>query len=76
MHVDFQVPTDHSQVGYLLDNIINNDADLRAALASICVNTNGMRNDFESAVAFMLSVCPYAKFKSAQRNSRVMDVRL
>ena len=42
LHVDFQLPTQHSRVGFLLDNITNQDADLIAALASIRVNTNQM----------------------------------
>ena len=67
IHVNFQLPTEHSRVGYLLDNITNQDPDLRAALASIRVNVNNMRNSFDDAVAFLLPVCPYAKFKSNQR---------
>ena len=35
LHVNFQLPTEHSRVGFLLDNITNNDPDLCAALASI-----------------------------------------
>ena len=66
-HVNFQLPTQHLRVGFLLDNITNQDADLRAALASIRVNTDNMRDDFERAVAFLLPVCPYAKHKANQR---------
>ena len=79
LHVNFQVPSQHSRVGYLLDNITNNDPDLRAALASIRVNTDGMRDDFERAVAFILPVCPYSKHKANQRRNRqaeLSDVRL
>ena len=79
LHVNFQVPSEHSRVGYLLDNITNNDPDLRAALASIRINTDGMRDDFERAVAFMLPVCPYTKHKTSQRRTRhaeLSDVRL
>ena len=61
LHVQFQLPNEHSRVGYLLENIVNTDPDLRAALASIRADVNGMRSDFEKAVAFMLPVCPYAK---------------
>ena len=67
LHVPFQLPTEHSRVGYLLDNITSQDPDLRAALASIRANTNNMRNDFELAVAFILPVCPYIKYKSNNR---------
>ena len=80
LHVNFQLPTEHSRVGFLLDNITNQDPDLRAALASIRINTNGMRANFEQAVAFLLPVCPYSKFKSKQRQAKyqaqVSDVTL
>ena len=80
LHVNFQLPTNHSRVGYLLDNITCQDADLRAALASIRVNINNMRDDFDSAVAFLLPVCPYAKYKANQRKNapqaEIFDVTL
>lgn len=60
-HVDFQLPTEHTRVGYLLDNIENADADLRAALANVRQNVNGTRTDFEAAIAVMLPVDPYLK---------------
>ena len=73
-HVNFQLPTQHSRVGFLLDNIVNNDPDLRAALASIRVNTDNMRDDFEAAVAFMLPVCPYSKHRQSQRGGRRAEI--
>ena len=80
-HVNFQLPTEHSRIGFLIDNISNNDPDLRAALASIRINTNGMRENFEAAVAFLLPVCPYAKHRASngagnQRNAQVSDATL
>ena len=68
-HVHFQLPTEHSRVGYLIDNIQNTDPDLRAAISSIRINTNGMRSDFESAVATLLPVCPYSKYRSNNNNT-------
>ena len=53
-HVDFQLPTAHTRVGYLLDNITNTDADLRAAIANIRQNVNATRSDFEKAVGVLL----------------------
>ena len=38
--VDFQLPTEHTRVGYLLDNIENPDADLRTSIANIRQNVN------------------------------------
>ena len=77
-HVNFQLPTEHTRVGYLIDNIENNDPDLRAAIASVRINTNGMRDDFEAAVAFLLPVDPYSRSRSKNRvkNPSISDARL
>jgi hypothetical protein len=73
-HVAFQLPTQRTRVGYLIDNINNSDPDLRAAIASIRVDTQGMREDFESSVAFLLPVDPYSKQKrSNERNAQISD---
>ena len=64
-HVNFQLPTEHTRVGYLIDNIQNSDPDLRAAISSIRINTNGMRSDFELSVATLLPVCPYSSHRSS-----------
>jgi hypothetical protein len=60
-HYDFQLPTAHTQVGYLLDNIENADADLHAAIANIRQNVNNTPSDFEKAVSVLLPVDPYVK---------------
>ena len=60
-HVNFQLPTEHSRVGYLIDTIDNPDPDLRAAIAQIRINTNNMREDFDLAVESLLPVDPYIK---------------
>ena len=77
-HINFQLPTEHTRVGYLIDNIDNSDPDLRAAIASVRINTNGMRSDFEQTVAFLLPVDPYSKSRARNRekNPRISDVRL
>ena len=77
-HVSFQLPTEHTRVGYLIDNIENNDPDLRAAIASIRINTNGMQSDFERSVAFLLPVDPYSKSRSRnrQKNPSISEARL
>ena len=67
-HVTFQLPNARSRVGFLLDNIVNNDPDLRAALANIRANVNNMRDDFEASISYILPVCPYAKHRA--RNHR------
>ena len=62
-HVTAQLPTAHTRVGYLLDNIMNPDPDLRAAISTIRMDSDvlGKRNDFEEAVKFLLPVDPYIK---------------
>ena len=61
LHIPFQVPNSQTRVGYLLDNILNSDAALQAAIASIRQNTNDMRGDFEAAVSVLLPVDPYVR---------------
>ena len=70
-HVTFQLPTEHSRVGYLLDNIVSDDKDLTAALSSIRANTNNMRDNFEEAVKFMLPMDPYSKKRKAGPGKKV-----
>ena len=77
-HMSFQLPNEHTRVGYLIDNIENNDPDLRAAIASIRINTNGMRDDFEKSVAFLLPVDPYSKSRARnrQKNPSISEARM
>ena len=70
-HVNFQLPNGHTRVGYLLDAIEINDAQLQAALANVCDDTGdstaanpGKRNDFELAVAYILPSDPVARKRS------------
>ena len=69
LHFNFQLPTEHTLVGYRLDNMDNSDPDLRVAIANICINTNGMRDNFEDSVAFLLPVDPYAKNRSTKQKN-------
>ena len=68
---DLQLPSEHTRVGYLIDNINNSDPDLRATIASICADTNGMRTDFEAAAVFLLPVDPYVTHKKGS-NKKVL----
>lgn len=69
-HVEFQLPTQFTRVQYLLENIKSTDPYLAAAMGAIRLNQNGMRNDFEKAVAHMLPVCPYTKSKGDSSNAQ------
>ena len=46
-HLKFKFPIDHSTVVFLIDNMSNSDPDLRAAIASVCINTINMCDYFE-----------------------------
>ena len=56
---------------HLIDNIINADPDLRAAIASVRIDMNGMRSNFETAVAFLLPVDPYSKHQNRNKEKNV-----
>ena len=53
-HVTYQLPNEHSRVGYLLDAIQCSDAGLQATMAYIKTEQAGLRNDFEGAATFLL----------------------
>ena len=75
VHVKCVVPDERARVGYLLENIENNDADLRAAVASIKMDDkpNGLREDFEKAVAILLPTDPVVK-KKRKRTAKISSV--
>jgi hypothetical protein len=77
-HVLAELPNERTRFGYVLDNIDCNNNDVAAALSSIRLDDTtdpttgdptGMRNDFESAVAFLLPRDPVKKKKSNKRTS-------
>jgi hypothetical protein len=62
-HVQYQLPNEHSRVGFLLDAIQSSDAGLQAAMASVRTDNrpHGMRNNFEEAATHILPYDPVAK---------------
>ncbi len=70
-HVPYQLPNEHTRVGYLLKAIQCSDAGLQAAIAQINTDDgpNGKRSDFEATAAYLLPYDPVAK-KRAQSNKR------
>jgi hypothetical protein len=62
-YVTYQLPNEHSRVGFLLDAIQCNDAGLQAAMASINTDKtpNGLRQDFEAAATHLLPYDPVQK---------------
>ena len=78
-HVAFQLPNEHSRVGFLLDAIENDAPKLQAAIANVEEDTGdgteanpGKRNDFELAVSYVLPKDPVAK-KREVSNERGMS---
>lgn len=66
-HVNYQLPNQHTRVGYLLEGIQCEDAGLQAAMAAVRVDKgpNGKRNDFEATASHLLPYDPVAKRRAA-----------
>jgi hypothetical protein len=62
-HVTFQLPTEHTRVGYLLDAIQTSDAGLQAAIAAVKTNDKptGKRNHFEKMALYIVPYDPVTK---------------
>jgi hypothetical protein len=65
-HITYQLPNEHSRVGYLLEAIQCSDAGLQAAMASIKTDQDpdGLRNNFEAAATHLLPYDPVQKKRS------------
>ena len=80
-HVQYQLPNEHSRVGFLLEAIQCSDPGLQAAMASIMTDNGleGMRNNFEATSAHLLPYDPVSKKRSSGQKrgsaqiSSVMD---
>jgi hypothetical protein len=66
-HVQYQLPNEHSRVGFLLDAIQCSDAGLQAAMASVRTDNGpqGMRNNFETTASHLLPYDPVARKRIA-----------
>jgi hypothetical protein len=66
-HVQYQIPNEHSRVGFLLDAIQCSDAGLQAAMASVRTDNGpqGMRNNFENTASHLLPYDPMARKRIA-----------
>ena len=66
-HVQYQLPSKFSRVGYLLNAIQSNDAGLQVAMASIKIDTGpeGMQNNFEATASHLLPYDPVQKRQTA-----------
>ena len=57
-HITFQVPTDHTRVGYSIENIEYSDAVPEVSIAKVWTDNGGARQDFEQVVTEILPVDP------------------
>ena len=66
-HVQYQLPNEHSRVGFLLEAIQFSNPGLQAAMASIKTDNGleGMRNNFETTGAHLLPYDTVAKKRSS-----------
>ena len=66
-HVQYQLPNEHSRVGFLLGAIQCFDPGLQAAMSSIKTDDGleGMRINFEATAAHLLPYDPVAKKRSS-----------
>jgi hypothetical protein len=69
-YVEYQLPTEHTRVGYLLAAFQCNDAGLQAAMASVRLDSTpltGKRSDFEAAATNLLPYDPVAKKRTSNQ---------
>ena len=79
-HIAYQLPNEHTRVGYLLEGIQCSDPGLQAAMASVRTDDgpNGMRNDFKKAAAHLLPYDPVARKRAAGTKrpaANILDAR-
>jgi hypothetical protein len=70
--VTYQLPNEHSRVGFLLNSIQCNDPGLQAAMAAINTDktANGLREDFEAAATHLLPYDPVQKKRIDQAGGK------
>ena len=70
-NITCQLPDERTRVQFLLDNILAEDFNVKAALSSIRLDDTpgGMRNNFERAVAFLMPTDPVEKKKAKNKRS-------
>jgi hypothetical protein len=75
-HLDYQLPNDRTRVTYLMDAIKCTDPGVIAAMSHIRLDdgANGMRNNFEMAVTFLLPTDPIIKKKASGDKRPAADI--
>ena len=76
-YVQYQLPIEHTRVGYPLAGIQLNDAGLQAAMTSIQIDTSpsGKRNSFEATATHILPYDTVAKKRTPNKrgSSDILD---
>ena len=75
-HVHDQVPEDRTKVRSLLDSMENcHVGKVVARIAHICDERNGMMDNFENAVAYLLPICPVKeKTRRARKRPQISSL--
>jgi hypothetical protein len=75
-HITYQLPNEHSRVGYLLTAIQCSDAGLQTAMASIKTDQteNGLRHNFELAATHLLPHDPVQKKRTDRPGNKRASV--
>ena len=61
LHVTFQVPTEHTRVGYLLYGIETDSPTLHATIATVLNDKGGTRKNFDDTVVILITSDPSTK---------------
>ena len=71
-HVPYQLPNGRTRVGYELQNIQSNDAELQTMLAQVKHDDGpgGRREDFEKAAAALIPADPVARRRKTMADKR------
>ena len=76
-HVPYQLPTEYTWVGYLLDAIKNSNPQLQAAIAAVKSDndpTTGMCYNFEKCVAYILPSDPVSHQAAANQKHPAVTI--
>ena len=67
-HVQYQLPNEHSRVGFLIDTIQCSDTGLQATMTSVKTDNGpyGLQNNFERDVSHLLPYNPVLKKQATE----------
>ena len=70
-NVTYQVPTEHTRVGYLLDGIESDSPALHAAIATVRNDKDSSRKSFDLAVAILVPSDPFTRNESLKASKNI-----